>query len=451
MIFSLRQLQEKCQEQRMPLYICFIDLTKAFDLVSRNGLFIVLQKIGCPQHLLEVVKSFHVNMHSTVYYNGATSDSFPVSSGVKQGCVLAPTLFGIFFSMLLHHAFKDSTEGVYIHTRLDGKLYNIARLRAKTKVRMVLIREMLFADDAALVSHTEDGLQQLVSHFSRACTEFGLTISLKKTNVMVQGTAIPPSITIEDDALEVVENFTYLGSSISNSLKIDTEISCRIAKAVAVMAKLNKRVWNNSSLTEKTRLCVYQACVLSTLLYGSESWTTYVKQERRLNSFHLRCLRRILHIKWQDRVPNTEVLERAKMSSIQATLCERRLRWLGHVRRMDPGRIPKDLLYGELAQGTRSSGRPKLRYRDVTKRDMAQCGIAIDSWERLADDRPAWRLAIREGARDAEEAHLVTATLRRKKRKEQRLIPQQSSIHTCTKCGRDCHSRNGLHSHSRRC
>ncbi len=171
----------ECREQQMPLYIAFIDLTKAFDLVSRSGLFRLLQKIGCPPQLLAVVTSFHVNMRSTVCFNGATSESFLVSSGVKQGCVLAPTLFGIFFSMLLQYAFKDCHEGVYIHTRTGGKLFNIARLRAKTKVTEVLIHEMLFADDAALTSHTEDGLQQLVSRFSYACKEFGQKSAWKKT------------------------------------------------------------------------------------------------------------------------------------------------------------------------------------------------------------------------------------------------------------------------------
>ena len=143
----------------MPLHIAFIDLTKAFDLVSRSGLFKLLQKIGCPPHLLAIISSFHENMHSTVNYNGSTSEAFKVSSGVKQGCVLAPTLFCIFFSMLLQYAFMNCREGVFLHTRSDGKLFNIARLRAKTKVTKVLIREMLF--EAA--SHTEEGLQQLVS------------------------------------------------------------------------------------------------------------------------------------------------------------------------------------------------------------------------------------------------------------------------------------------------
>ena len=132
-------------------------------------------------------------MHSTVNYNGSTSEAFKVSSGVKQGCVLAPTLFGIFFSMLLQYAFMNCREGVFLHTRSDGKLFNIARLRAKTKVTKVLIHEMLFADDAAVVSHTEEGLQQLVSRLSHACKEFGLKINLKKTNVMAQNAGHPPN------------------------------------------------------------------------------------------------------------------------------------------------------------------------------------------------------------------------------------------------------------------
>ena len=85
--------------------------------------------------------------------------------------------------MLLQYAFADSSDGVYIRTRADGKLFNIARLRAKTKTFEVLIRELLFADDAALASHSEAGLQRLVDKLSHACKEFGLTISLKKTNI----------------------------------------------------------------------------------------------------------------------------------------------------------------------------------------------------------------------------------------------------------------------------
>ncbi|XP_077865797.1 uncharacterized protein LOC144352798 [Saccoglossus kowalevskii] len=137
-------------------------------------------------------------MKGIVSFDGKASEPFPIQGGVKQGCVLAPTLFGVFFSLQLNFAFGQSTEGVHLHTRSDGKLFNLAHLKAKTKVRTVLIREMLFADDAALSSHTEEDLQRLINRFSYACKEFGLTISIKKTYVMSQDVPfLPPTISID--------------------------------------------------------------------------------------------------------------------------------------------------------------------------------------------------------------------------------------------------------------
>ena len=174
-------------------------------------------------------------------------------------------------------------------------------------------------------------------------------------------------------------------------------LNSRIAKASAVMSKLHKRVWSNNNLTVNTKMRVYRACVLSTLLYSSETWTTYAAQEKRLNSFHQRCLRRILSIRWQDKIPNTVVLERAGLPSIFMLLSQRRLRWLGHVRRMADGRIPKDLLYGELSRGARSRGRPRLRFKDTCKRDLKSASIDIQSWESLAESRDSWRAAVHCG------------------------------------------------------
>lgn len=453
MIFSLRQLQEKCREQRKPLYIAFIDLTKAFDLVSRSGLFILLEKIGCPPKLLNIIRSFHDDMKSTVQIDGATSDAFPILSGVKQGCVLAPTLFGIFFSLLLDHAFKSAIDGVYLCTRSDGGLFNLARLRAKTKVRKILVRELLFADDAALTSHSELGLQRLIDRFASACKEFGLTISIKKTKIMGQDVSNIPSISIDEHTLEVIEEFTYLGSTIPSNLSLDAEINKRIGKASTAMSRLAKRVWENNALTRKTKILVYRAVVLSTLLYGSETWTTYSTQERRLNAFHMRCLRRILGVKWQDLTPNHVVLEEAGIQSVYALLTQRRLRWLGHINRMDDGRIPKDVLYSQLATGTRPTGRPILRFKDVCKRDMKQCDIVPTSWETAADDRAKWRATVYEGMKASEKKRLTIWQKKRERRKRtessNKSLP--TSVHSCSICGKDCHSRIGLFSHNRRC
>ena len=180
-----------------------------------------------------------------------------------------------------------------------------------------------------------------MDRFSSACSDFGLTISLRKTNVMGQGVENPPSITISNYELEVIHQFTYLGSTITDNLCLDPEIDRRIGRAATTFARLTNRVWKNNKLTVRTKMAVYSACVLSTLLYGSESWTLYSRQERRLNTFHMRNLRRILDIKWQDRKTNEEVLNRAQMPSLY-TLQQHRLRWLGHVHRMADGRIPKD-------------------------------------------------------------------------------------------------------------
>ena len=163
MTFSLRQLQEKCREQKKPSCVAFVDFTKAFDLVSRDGLFKMLDRIGCPPRLLRMIQSSHEDMKSTIQYDGSTSETFDIRRGAKQGCVLAPTLFGIFFALRMRHAFGSSSEGIYLHTRsdgmfssythltasIDGKLFNLARLKAKTKVREVLV---LFASHGPFFS-----------------------------------------------------------------------------------------------------------------------------------------------------------------------------------------------------------------------------------------------------------------------------------------------------------
>ena len=306
----------------MPLYIAFIDLTKAFDLVS---LFQILPKIGCPPKLQSMIESFHTNMKGTVQFNDSSSRPFDIRSGVKQGCVLAPTLFGIFFALLLRHTFGTASEGICLRTRSDSRLLNLGHLRAKTKVREALIRGMLFADNAAVMTHTQQELQALIDCFSQACKDFGLTISLKGTNVLGQDTMELPAITIDDYELDVVEQFTYLGSTTTDDLSLDTEIDKRIGKAATTLARLTSRVWTNPKLTMKTKMVVYNACVVSTLMYGSETWTTSARQEKRLNSFHPRSTRHIPGISWQDRVSNTEVLSRANLPSMFTLLRQCRL------------------------------------------------------------------------------------------------------------------------------
>ena len=97
---------------------------------------------------------------------------------------------------------------------------------------------------------------------------------------------------------------------------------------------------------------IYKAAVLTILLYGSEVWNTTKKQLHRFEVFHQRCLRRILRIKWLDRVRNTEVLERAKINPVETFIRSNRLRWFGHVTRMpDTIGFPSSCLTGPLRMG----------------------------------------------------------------------------------------------------
>ena len=225
------------------------------------------------------------------------------------------------------------------------------RLQAKTKVHEDTARDFLFADDCALNASTQSEMQESMDLFSRACDDFGLTISTKKTEVMHQQAPATqytePTITVNGQKLAAVDKFIYLGSTLSRSTNIDAEVSYRLARASAAFGRLQYTVWERRGISLQTKLKVYRAVVLPSLLYACETWTVYSRHARQLNSFHMRCLRKLLLIKWQDKVPDTEVLQRADMESVHAMLKRAQLRWAGHVCRMDDERLPKRLLYGD--------------------------------------------------------------------------------------------------------
>ena len=120
MIFTARQLQEKWQDQNVDLYMTFVDLTKAFDTVSREGLWKIMAKFGCPAKFIAMVRQFHDGMLARVQNDGEFSDPFPVTNGVKQGCVLASTLFSMMFSAMLTDAFQDGDNGILLGIALMG-------------------------------------------------------------------------------------------------------------------------------------------------------------------------------------------------------------------------------------------------------------------------------------------------------------------------------------------
>ena len=456
MIFSLRQVQEKSREHRTPLYMAFIDLTKAFDTVSRESLWIILEKLGIPKQMLKIIISFHDGMLARIIHGGKVSQSFSVKNGTKQGCVLAPLLFALYFAVMLTHAFKDKCFGVPVNFRTTGGLFNIRRFTAPTKQSFERVNDLLFADDCALVAQSAEQLQEAVTCFADACKDFGLTISTKKTEIVYQppphcseADKQAPVVSVDDVPLQVSRKFCYLGSTISEDGTLDDEIKLRISKASQAFGKLEKRLWSSHDISLCTKIKVYRATIITALTYGSESWTPYRRQIKTLDAFHLRKLRSICNISWKDMITNQEVLSRCGLSGIEAYLMKSQLRWTGHVIRMDNSRLPKVLLYGQIANASRPEGRPLLRYKDKLKANLASLKFPSSSqWEHLATQRGEWRALCHQHLTNFEEERKGNMIKSRQQRKSSNTAASaSSSAFVCDICNKICKSNAGLASH----
>ena len=227
----------------------------------------------------------------------------------------------------------------------------------------------------------------------------------------------------------------------------------RLAKSNSAFGILSNRVWKNKHPKKVTKISVYRAVVLTTLLYGCESWVTYRHHLRLLERFHQRCLRIILKIHWSDYVSNVEVLEQAEITSIEAILLKSQLRWTGHVSRMDNHRLPKIALCGELSTGHRNRGAPKKRYKDSLKKSLGACHINHSQWSTLAADRVTWRHIIHQAVSFFEDSRKNNLKEKRRRRKniEASTTTVPGVTFDCSRCGRTCLSRIGLVSHERAC
>ena len=192
---------------------------------------------------------------------------------------------------------------------------------------------------------------------------------------------------------------------------------------------------------------------LTALLYGCETWTVYQRHAKTLNRFHLNCLRKLHKIKWQDKIPDTEVLTRSNMMSIHTLLKKYQLRWTGHVVRMQDTRLPKKILFGELKSGKRSRGGQKKRFKDTLKVSLKSFNVDLDNWETLAQERDAWRSIITDGALTSESNRIKEAETKRQLRKSRtNSTDSVASIPTnlsCPVCHRVFRAGIGLIRHMR--
>ncbi|BHF64622.1 hypothetical protein SprV_0200762800 [Sparganum proliferum] len=191
-------------------------------------------------------------MMARVTDNGAVSEAFAVTNGVKQGCVLAPTLFSLMFSAMLMDAFRDERSRIRIAYRMDSQLFGQRRMHVKSRVSTATIHELLFANDCALDTTSEGDMQRSMDLFTVACENFSLIINMGKTVVMHQRLSNTvhnePQIDVTGTQLHVVDNSMYLCNTLSRSTKIDDKVARRISKSSQASGRPQNTAWSDANV-----------------------------------------------------------------------------------------------------------------------------------------------------------------------------------------------------------
>ena len=216
-------------------------------------------------------------MCSQVVMAGSQSSSFPAEVGVKLGCVLSPIILNLPLVAITLVSNRDlkSSDCVGNEYRLDGGLFNLRCLQAKTKTSSAMISALQYADDAAFPSLTTDSLQRSLDVMSETYLSAGPIINTTKTEFLSTSSPDAPTFPISRNQLKNSGNLTYLGSNLSFSGALTNEIQRRIHIASSAFGRLSKRVYGNQNFTIHTKIVVYNAVVIYTILYGCETWVPY--------------------------------------------------------------------------------------------------------------------------------------------------------------------------------
>ena len=206
-----------------------------------------------------------------------------------------------------------------------------------------VINTLLYADDLVLLSHNADELSTMLRVLDEKCAELGMSINASKTKLMSMGSGLDDvllaDVQLADGTAKYAEVFKYLGGLVTPSGSCEREVAARVGKALGKFKQM-KQVWRNRRLKLRTKVKCYQCYVMPILLFGSEYWSMTDAQVTQLERVHSRCMRRLLGVRLSDRHSLSWLREQCGLASIAEHLMANRMRWLGHVLRMDEGRLP---------------------------------------------------------------------------------------------------------------
>ena len=235
MMFAVRRLQELERKARVPLFLCFVDLQKAYDSVDRTLLWQVLARVGTPPQIIKVIRQFYDGMRACVRSDdGRYSEWFEVAPRIRQGCVLSPLLFNASFAAILLVVLERFSKGAGILADLIHLQEQPSKVGPETALECVRrdVWGMLYADDACIVSRSPGGLGRMMAVFVEVFGTFGLTISESKTETICMPIPRAPVTKIIFNATgqqyRQTTSFAYLGGTVTETPNLSDEINRRI-------------------------------------------------------------------------------------------------------------------------------------------------------------------------------------------------------------------------------
>jgi hypothetical protein len=397
-----------------------VDFRKAFDSVNREALWHVLQARGVHAKLLSLIKDLYSGCRACILSNGATSRWFAMSSGVRQGCPMSPTLFNVFIDFLARLVIAACKEkgvhGFTVAFRINGILY-----AAPTgNPALLTLLMLLYADDMVLLAPNATALHMALLALEHITCDWGMAINYDKTKIVVFNPppVTPPAApqppppqpppgqqqqqqqqhvacTLRGGTVAEASHFSYLGGIAEASCQQEREISKRLRVAGVAFSCLRSRVFAARGVSLDTKMAIYKTTVVPALLYGAaESWAPTAAQLQQLDVFNTTCLRRITHTRRDSCMRNEELYRLTGQPAISCLLRAHRLRWLGHVARGNDKGAVKQLMFAHEIPGlARQRGRPHGTWPDVANGDVNVARVGGD-WYAKCQNRGVWKNVV---------------------------------------------------------
>ena len=380
-IFFLRQLIEKRIEFNEETVICFIDFAQAYDSIWRKAAWKVTGKYGIHRKITKMIENIYSTVSTCIRIEGEETDWFEVKTGFRQGCILSPILFNIVLDYIMRRLEKNHDLGATSEP--------------------INTEDAEYADDTTLIAESLIRILELLEALTAESEKFGLKINTKKTKIMPISKREDERRNVQhrNSEIEIVKTFTYLGSELKAEGGTENEIKRRIALAGTVFNRLQDKIFKKHDIKLRTKLRIFNTCVIPVLTYGSESWSITKTMESKLNATENKWLRRMLRIKYTKHITNEEIRETTRQPLISTRIRKIRLKWAGHVIRMEQDRNPKKM-YEYKPKGKRARGRPKRRWIEGLEEDLKAAGASIHgqtkgrnrtTLEEMAKNRETWR------------------------------------------------------------